>query len=402
MIIEVTCETCFGTGNMTPGGGRNNLKDRCTTCGGKRKMPARTGETAASSWPLAVPGAQTHGPEIVRHIKSGGSYEVLFRGARIRTVEPLRDYDLVLVYRSSQTGQVTLCPSHGMAPTESTLLYMAAIQTGAPLSDGAEVVVYRALDGNLVWARPIDEMGDGRFELVSTPRTTEGSFQGRVDPWLIACFGEEIARDKQERAHRFLEEALEMVQAAGCTAHEAHQLVAYVFGRPAGEMAQEVGGVMTTLAAFCLAHGLDMHEAGETELARIWMKVEKIRAKQAAKPKHSPLPVHADSPPIGSNRWLEQDGWCVWPMSTSHVLRMALYMNGNAVATVEAFSMNGPWYANAVTPGGERERLGAGGSLHGAVAWCEKATGYLTPIAKFVAEQPPEGSTEGRAAEVRS
>ncbi|AWN47205.1 hypothetical protein DK419_13485 [Methylobacterium terrae] len=124
-------------------------------------------------------------------------------------------------------------------------------------------------------------------------------FQQRVDPWLIACFGEEVARDKQERAHRFLEEALELVQAAGCTAHEAHQLVAYVYGRPAGEMAQEVGGVMTTLAAFCLAHGLDMHEAGETELARIWTKVEKIRAKQAAKPKHSPLPEHVAPTPSG-------------------------------------------------------------------------------------------------------
>ncbi len=42
---------CSATGNMTPGGGRNNLKDRCTTCGSKGKMPARTGETAASSWP---------------------------------------------------------------------------------------------------------------------------------------------------------------------------------------------------------------------------------------------------------------------------------------------------------------------------------------------------------------
>jgi hypothetical protein len=231
--------------------------------------------------------------EILRHRETGGLYEGLFRDARVRTVEPLRDYDLILVFRSSRTGQVTLCPSRGMAPAESTLLYTAAIQAGAPLSDGVEVVVYRAIEGNLVWARSIVEMGDGRFETVTAQPATEGSFQGRVDPWLIACFGQEIARDRQERAHRFLEEALELVQSAGCTAHEAHQLVAYVYGRSAGEMAQEVGGVMTTLAAFCLAHDLDMHEAGETELARIWTKVEKIRAKQAAKPKHSPLPEHA-------------------------------------------------------------------------------------------------------------
>jgi len=107
----------------------------------------------------------------------------------------------------------------------------------------------------------------------------------------MACFGEKIAGDTDERNHRFLEEALELVQACSCTAHEAHQLVDYVYGRPVGEKGQEVGGVMVTLAALCLAQGLDMHTAGETELARIWTKVEAIRAKQAAKPKYSPLPM---------------------------------------------------------------------------------------------------------------
>jgi len=115
-------------------------------------------------------------------------------------------------------------------------------------------------------------------------------FQSRVQPWMLACFGPEIAADTVERNHRFLEEALELVQACGCTKDEAHQLVEYVYGRPVGEKAQEVGGVMVTLAALCLAQGLDMHAAAETELARIWTKVEQIRAKQAAKPKGSPLP----------------------------------------------------------------------------------------------------------------
>lgn len=116
------------------------------------------------------------------------------------------------------------------------------------------------------------------------------SFQARVKPWMDACFGAEISADKTERNHRFLEEALELVQANGCTQSEAHQLVDYVYGRPIGELNQEAGGVMVTLAALCLASGLDMHSAGETELQRIWQCVEKIRAKQAAKPRHSPLP----------------------------------------------------------------------------------------------------------------
>ncbi|WP_240202640.1 Lar family restriction alleviation protein [Burkholderia sp. LMG 13014] len=119
------------------------------------------------------------------------------------------------------------------------------------------------------------------------------AFQSRVQPWMLACFGAEIAADRIERNHRFLEEALELVQACGCTAGEAHQLVDYTFGRPVGEPTQEAGGVMVTLAALCLANAMDMHAAGETELARVWTKVEQIRAKQAAKPKHSPLPEAA-------------------------------------------------------------------------------------------------------------
>lgn len=117
------------------------------------------------------------------------------------------------------------------------------------------------------------------------------TFQERVRPWLLACFGAMIASDRIERHHRFLEEALELVQATGCTADEAHQLVEYVYGRAKGETTQEVGGVMVTLAALCLAHGLDMHDAGEVELARVWTCTDVIRAKQAAKPKYGPLPV---------------------------------------------------------------------------------------------------------------
>jgi hypothetical protein len=116
-------------------------------------------------------------------------------------------------------------------------------------------------------------------------------FQDRVDRWLIACFGLQIARDKQERSHRFIEEALELVQACGCTKAEVEQLVEYVYGRETGEIRQEVGGVMNTLAALCLARDIDMIEAGHVELDRCWTKVDVIRAKQAAKPKFSALPA---------------------------------------------------------------------------------------------------------------
>jgi hypothetical protein len=71
---------------------------------------------------------------------------------------------------------------------------------------------------------------------------------------------------------------------------EAHQLVDYVFGCPVGEPFQELGGVMVTLSALASCHDMDFEEAGEAEQARVWTKIDAIRTKQAAKPKHSPLP----------------------------------------------------------------------------------------------------------------
>lgn len=117
-------------------------------------------------------------------------------------------------------------------------------------------------------------------------------FQSRVSPWMQRCFGAEISGDISERNFRFLEEALELVQTCGFTEQEAHELVAYVYGRPLGLHKQEVGGVMVTLAALCLAHGMDMHDCGENELERIFdpIAIDRIRKKQATKPQRSPLP----------------------------------------------------------------------------------------------------------------
>jgi hypothetical protein len=117
------------------------------------------------------------------------------------------------------------------------------------------------------------------------------SFQSRVAPWMMECFGPVISADTEERNHRFFEEAAELVQACGMKRDHAHALVDYVYDRTVGERAQEVGGVMVTLAALCRAQCIDMHDAGEAELARIWTMAETIRAKQAAKPRGSALPV---------------------------------------------------------------------------------------------------------------
>lgn len=122
------------------------------------------------------------------------------------------------------------------------------------------------------------------------------NLQAGVAPWMQECFGPEISADKLERGDRLLEEVLELLQSGDYPRERIAALTSYTYNRPKGEPAQEVGGVMITLAAYCLAHALDMHEAGSAELERITQPemVEKIRAKQATKPTGSALPVPSD------------------------------------------------------------------------------------------------------------
>lgn len=130
-------------------------------------------------------------------------------------------------------------------------------------------------------------------KVAPSPAQNKETLQARVQPWMMACFGPEISADKLERGDRLLEELFELLQSGDYPRERIRALENYTWSRPRGEPPQEVGGVMITLAAYCLAHDLDMHQCGETELARIWTKVEAIRAKQAAKPTGSALPVAA-------------------------------------------------------------------------------------------------------------
>lgn len=112
--------------------------------------------------------------------------------------------------------------------------------------------------------------------------------QDETDKWAVKCFGIDIASDKNERNHRFLEEAIELVQSTGCTKEEAFDLVDYVFNRPIGIPFQETGGVLISLAALCNAHDINMGDAAATGLDENWYRIEKIREKQKNKPKSGP------------------------------------------------------------------------------------------------------------------
>lgn len=151
------------------------------------------------------------------------------------------------------------------------------------------------------------------------------SFQAGVAEWMGRCFLPSLYSNMTERGDRLLEEVLELLQAHGYDSARVPTLVDYVFGRPVGEPAQEVGGVMVTLAGYCWVAGLDMHAAGDAELARISQPevMAKIRAKQEAKNAlhfDTPLPGNAAAPALAQavDQDLQQDA-ARWRATAPHL-----------------------------------------------------------------------------------
>lgn len=211
----------------------------------------------------------------------------------------------------------SLCP-HGMPKADNVC---------GPCSEGRPNRCTRShphenMDAECERLTMIARDNNRRAHETAPPPAAAPEFQERVGKWMLACFTPQIVAHRAERNHRFLEESLELVQSLGCTQVEAHMLVDYVFGRPVGEPFQELGGVNVTLAALANAAGLNVLDAAEIELARVWTKIDVIRAKQAGKPKSSPLPgaSHETSAPLSdeeAQKKIDDYRSLSWPRDSS-------------------------------------------------------------------------------------
>lgn len=148
--------------------------------------------------------------------------------------------------------------------------------------------------GLLEYYNEVASIPEGAARMTVENTLAPFSFQRRTALWMNACFQsrQDIIKDTSERQARFLEEAIELVQAGGLSKDSAQILLDYVYSRPAGELSQEVGGVGVTLAVLCSAHSVSMDACFEKELARVSepATMERVREKQKNKPAHSPLP----------------------------------------------------------------------------------------------------------------
>lgn len=75
--------------------------------------------------------------------------------------------------------------------------------------------------------------------------------------WAVWAFGS-VASSKEERALRFLEEAMELAQACGISAEQATKVGKRTWARPVGQVATEVAQASLTLT--CLSEALDVDQ----------------------------------------------------------------------------------------------------------------------------------------------
>jgi hypothetical protein len=99
-----------------------------------------------------------------------------------------------------------------------------------------------------------------------------GRRQEMLASWAELAFGRDQATSLPQRALRLLEEAIEAFQATGGDPAIAHKLVDFVFGRPAGTVNQELGGVAVTTLLLAAAAGLSADEEECREIHRVLTK----------------------------------------------------------------------------------------------------------------------------------
>lgn len=107
--------------------------------------------------------------------------------------------------------------------------------------------------------------------------------QAAAYQWVRDTFGE-ANTCLPERVLRLFEETVELAQAEGLHPGLLQAVISHVYSKPAGEPVQEVGGVGTTLLAYCAAKNISADACEATELQRVMsMDAEHFRKRHDLK-----------------------------------------------------------------------------------------------------------------------
>ena len=92
--------------------------------------------------------------------------------------------------------------------------------------------------------------------------------QRQILDWAIRTFGP-VARNRDERAARCVEEAVEIAQCEGVSEKVLHRIVDRVYSRSVGLVQQEIGGLAITLDALAENLWIDVQDMANREFERV-------------------------------------------------------------------------------------------------------------------------------------
>lgn len=104
--------------------------------------------------------------------------------------------------------------------------------------------------------------------------------QRLITKWAVDSFTEEEALSVEQRGLRLLEEAIELAQVCRVDKSMIHKLVDYVYGRPVGQIQQEIGGVGLTLLVLGEVAHVDVDLCEVVEIQRVLIKPKEFFAER--------------------------------------------------------------------------------------------------------------------------
>lgn len=108
--------------------------------------------------------------------------------------------------------------------------------------------------------------------------------QSRNLSFCLKCFGLSNTYNKRERAFRYAEESMELLQAAGLTESEVACILRHVYGKPAGSLRKELANAQLTLLALGTSYGIHVQDEAERDLDWAKENMNFIQKKYLEKP----------------------------------------------------------------------------------------------------------------------
>lgn len=93
--------------------------------------------------------------------------------------------------------------------------------------------------------------------------------QDQVGKWVEETFGAAHAHNVDQRALRFLEEAIELFQALGGNREYLNRVADVVYSKPLGDISMEIGQVGLSLLSIGHTVDIDVDQCERNEVARV-------------------------------------------------------------------------------------------------------------------------------------